>query len=102
MTMSAEVAEITKRMSDAGAVVAGKKIKFDFGADGKIMLDGVANAVTNDDADADTTLSVSLADFLDMASGKLNGMNAFMSGKLKVAGDMGNAMQLQSVMAKLA
>ena len=36
-----------------------------------------------------------------MAAGQLDGMTAFMTGKLKVEGDMSNAMQLQGVLAKL-
>ena len=36
-----------------------------------------------------------------MSSGQLDGMTAFMQGKLKVEGDMSNAMQLQGVLSKL-
>ena len=36
-----------------------------------------------------------------MAAGQLDGMTAFMTGKLKVEGDMSNAMQLQGVLSKL-
>jgi putative sterol carrier protein len=36
-----------------------------------------------------------------MSDGKLDGMTAFMQGKLSVDGDMSNAMQLQGVLAKL-
>ena len=36
-----------------------------------------------------------------MAAGELDGMTAFMTGKLKIEGDMSNAMQLQGVLAKL-
>ncbi len=35
-------------------------------------------------------------DFLEMLSGKLNSQMAFMTGKLKVAGDMGLALKLGS------
>jgi putative sterol carrier protein len=44
---------------------------------------------------------VSWADWQAMSSGQLDGMTAFMMGKLKVEGDMSNAMQLQGVLAKL-
>ena len=37
----------------------------------------------------------------DVILGRLDGMTAFMTGKLKVEGDMSNAMQLQGVLAKL-
>jgi N-acetylneuraminic acid mutarotase len=41
---------------------------------------------------ADTTIKVNWADWQSMASGQLDGMTAFMTGKLKVEGDMSNAM----------
>ena len=58
-------------------------------------------AVTEEDGAADTTIKVAWADWQDMSDGKLDGMTAFMQGKLKVEGDMSNAMQLQGVLAKL-
>lgn len=93
--------EILNRFSSAGVTVAGKKVKFDFGDAGKIFLDGGANKVSSEDSAADTTIKVKLEDFVDMAQGKLDPTSAFMQGKLRVEGDMGVAMQLQSVMAKL-
>jgi putative sterol carrier protein len=33
-----------------------------------------------------------------MINGKLDGMTAFMTGKLKIEGDMGVAMKLQSIL----
>jgi putative sterol carrier protein len=36
-------------------------------------------------------------DYLDMLSGKLNGQMAFMTGKLRIAGDMGLALRMQSL-----
>lgn len=93
--------EILNRFSSATVTVPGKRVKFDFGDAGKIFLDGVANKVSSDDADADTTIKVKLEDFVAMAQGALDPTAAFMQGKLRVEGDMGVAMQLQSVMAKL-
>jgi putative sterol carrier protein len=81
--------------------VPGKQVTFDFGDAGKIFLDGVASKVSAEDAAADTTIKVKLEDFVDMAGGKLDPTAAFMQGKLRVEGDMGVAMQLQGVMAKL-
>ena len=37
-------------------------------------------------------------DFVDLATGKLDGTMAFMSGKLKIKGDMGLAMKLQNIL----
>ena len=93
--------EILKRFSDASVTVPGKKVKFDFGDQGKIFLDGQGNKVSAEDEAADTTIKVKLEDFVAMAQGQLDPTAAFMQGKLRVEGDMGVAMQLQSVMAKL-
>jgi putative sterol carrier protein len=93
--------EMAARLNDAQAFLPGKRVKLDFGGDGVVMLDGVANNVTEEDGAADTTIKVAWADWEAMSSGQLDGMTAFMQGKLKVEGDMGNAMQLQGVLAKL-
>jgi putative sterol carrier protein len=94
--------ELVSKMQEAGAFVPGKKVKLHFGDEGAILLDGQGNQVTEDaDASADTTIKVSWADWQAMTSGQLDGMTAFMTGKLKVEGDMSNAMQLQGVLSKL-
>ena len=94
--------ELVSKMQEAGAFVPGKKVKLHFGDEGAILLDGQSNQVTEDaDAAADTTIKVSWADWQAMTAGQLDGMTAFMTGKLKVEGDMSNAMQLQGVLSKL-
>ncbi len=93
--------EMATKLNEAGAYLPGKKVKLDFGDEGAVMLDGVAGNVSEDNGDADTTIKVAWSDWQDMADGKLDGMTAFMQGKLKVEGDMSNAMQLQGVLAKI-
>jgi putative sterol carrier protein len=93
--------ELAAKMQEAGAWLPGKTVKIDFGGDGAVMLDGKAETVTEDGGDADTTIKVSWDDWQAMADGQLDGMTAFMTGKLKVEGDMSNAMQLQGVLSKL-
>ena len=93
--------EMASRLNAGSAWVAGKRVKLDFGSEGVVMLDGVAQAVTEEDGPADTTIKVAWSDWQDMAAGKLDGMTAFMQGKLAVEGDMSNAMQLQGVLAKM-
>ena len=94
--------ELLAKMQDAGAWLPGKTVKIDFGGDdGVILLDGANNLVSDADTAADTTIKISWDDWQAMASGALDGMTAFMTGKLKVEGDMGNAMQLQGVLSKL-
>ncbi len=75
-------------------------VKFDFGADGIIFLDGKSapNTVTNEDKDADCTIGIKLADFEKLVAGDLDPTTAFMLGKLKVSGSMGVAMKLSSVL----
>ena len=94
--------ELLAKMQDAGAWLPGKTIKIDFGGDdGVILLDGANSLVSDADQPADTTIKVSWDDWNSLATGALDGMTAFMTGKLKVEGDMSNAMQLQGVLSKL-
>jgi putative sterol carrier protein len=94
--------ELVQRMQAGQAWVPGRRVKIDFGGDqGVVMLDGAAEQVTEDDDAADTTIKVGWDDWQQLASGQLDGMTAFMMGKIKVEGDMSNAMQLQGVLAKL-
>ena len=48
--------------------------------------------------DAGATISVAADDWVAMINGDLNPMQAFMSGKIKIDGDMTLAMSLQNVM----
>jgi putative sterol carrier protein len=93
--------ELVQRMQEGQAWVPGKRVKLDFGGDGVILLDGAAQKVSEEDAPADTTIKASWDDWQQMAAGQLDGMTAFMTGKLRIEGDMSNAMQLQGVLAKL-
>ena len=93
--------ELVGKMQEGEAWIPGKRVKLDFGGEGAVMLDGVANQVSEEDGEADTTIKVSWDDWQQMANGQLDGMTAFMTGKLKVEGDMSNAMQLQGVLAKM-
>ncbi len=93
--------ELVATMQDAGAWLPGKTVKLDFGEDGAILLDGANALVSENDGPADTTIKVGWDDWQQLAAGQMDGMTAFMMGKLKVEGDMANAMQLQGVLAKL-
>lgn len=78
----------------------GVKFKLNLVDAGIIFIDGTdGNKVSNDDKEADCTLSISIPDFLDLAKGNLNPMAAFMGGKLKIDGDIGAAMKLQSFLS---
>lgn len=57
--------------------------------EGKLIPDGVEKP--------DITFTVSDNDWLSITEGKLDAMNAFMTGKLKVAGDMMLAMKVPAL-----
>ncbi|KAJ6638080.1 Hydroxysteroid dehydrogenase-like protein 2 [Pseudolycoriella hygida] len=50
---------------------------------------------------ADSTLSMDSKNFFEMFTGKLNPASAFMSGKLKITGDLQKAMKLEKLMKSL-
>lgn len=78
----------------------GAVVKFDFGDQGTVTLDATQtpNQVSELGADPDCTMVISIDDFMAMADGSMDGVSAFMTGKLKVQGDMGIAMKLAAVM----
>lgn len=77
----------------------GATLAFDCGAEGTIFIDGrsAPNTVTNATGDADCTVGITLANLASMLAGELDPATGFMTGRLKVAGDMGVAMRLQRV-----
>ena len=83
--------EMAAKLNGANAWLPGKRVKIDFGEQGTVLLDGVANQVTEENGAADTTIKVSWDDWQALSSGQIDGMTAFMQGKLKVEGDMSAA-----------
>ena len=77
---------------------AGMTNSYVFDIDGagqwKVDVDDGKVTVTEGGGDADATISASEETFEDIASGDLNATTAYMTGKLKVRGDMGAAMKL--------
>jgi putative sterol carrier protein len=72
----------------------------DEGGDWNVKISDGVVAVASGAADApNITLSMADTDFSDLIAGKLNGQTAFLTGKLKIQGDMTLAMKLQSIFA---
>ena len=67
-------------------------VKFVIKDEGAIMLD--SDGVRAADEDAACTLTASAETFEGILSGSVNATAAFMMGKLKLDGDMGQAMRL--------
>ncbi|WP_242392855.1 SCP2 sterol-binding domain-containing protein [Anaeromyxobacter oryzisoli] len=51
-----------------------------------------------EDADAGCVVAATDHDFVDIVNGKLNAQMAFMSGKLRIQGDIGLALKLQQIL----
>jgi putative sterol carrier protein len=67
---------------------------------GVIFIDGNQSppSVSNDDKGADCTLRMDFSDFVALISGEVDGMAAFMTGRLKIEGDMGVALKLRNIL----
>jgi len=62
-----------------------------------VIKDGTCAVNSGPAANPNLTLAMSAQDWIDMAGGKLSGQMAFMSGKLKLKGDMGLAMKIGGI-----
>jgi putative sterol carrier protein len=96
MDINFVVEELKKQAANTAPF--GAKLKFVID-DHAILIDGTnGNAVSLDDAEADCTISTDSESLMKMKSGDLNPMMAVMTGKVKIKGDMGLAMKLQSLL----
>ena len=60
---------------------------------------GGSNVISEEDKDADCTISTSLEVLLKLKNGEVNPMMAVMGGQIKISGDMGLAMKVQSLLS---
>jgi len=77
-------------------------IQYDISGDGggtwnAVIKDGTCAVKTGPATSPNLTLQVGAQDWIDMSTGKQNPQMLFMSGKLKLKGDMGLAMKLGSM-----
>jgi putative sterol carrier protein len=83
------------------AKAAGMSASYRFEIEGAgtwhVDVDDGKVTVTENGGDADCTISTSDETFMKIANGEQNPTAAYMSGKLKVSGDMGQAMKLQKL-----
>jgi putative sterol carrier protein len=105
MTTKEMFTEMQKRMDGNPTKLAGIKAVYQFdinGADPGVysvaIADGKGMVAEGPHPSPNITITIASNDFADMVEGKLDGIAAFMGGKLKVKGDMMLAMQLQSLL----
>ena len=72
---------------------------FDIEGEGQWLVKGADGAVTvtEGSGDADATITTTGETFEKIVSGEQNPTTAYMTGKLKIKGDMGAAMKLQKL-----
>jgi putative sterol carrier protein len=95
--MSEVVASAVKQIQERldGKSIPGT-VKFVIEDEGSVLIDG--DQVRAEDAPADCTMTASAETFEGILDGDVNPTSAFMSGRLKVDGDMGLAMKLSSIL----
>ena len=94
--------EMPERFDANKAKNANFAIQFDLSGDGGgqwyvKIADGKCDTGKGAIDDAKATIHMDATDYVKMTSGELNPMAAFMSGKVKVEGDLSSVMQLQSL-----
>lgn len=90
--------QLQQKANEAEAIGGTLKFVID---DLVVFIDGTGNSnvVSQSDEEADCTITTSADTLMELQSGDLNPMMAVMGGKVKIGGDMGLAMKVQSLMS---
>ena len=98
-TLAKAVEVLQEKVSGVDAF--GATVRFDFDGEGAILVDGNSEppTVTTDaDSEADCTITASEEAFREMMDGDLDPTSAYMTGKIKIDGDMGAAMSVARIL----
>ncbi|WP_422123297.1 SCP2 sterol-binding domain-containing protein [Planococcus sp. X10-3] len=100
-TLNETMEQIEKEINKNPEPISGMDTVYQFEIDGETyqlqMKDGTAKILEDSVSDPNCTLIMSSDNFHKFLAGKLNGMTAFMTGKLKIQGDMTKALKLESI-----
>jgi putative sterol carrier protein len=101
-TVKESFEQMSSRFKADRAAGTSAVIQYDVSGEGggtwnAMIKDGACIVKEGAAATPNLTLQIGAQDWLDMLTGKQNGQMLFMSGKLKIKGDMGLAMKLGSM-----
>ncbi|QQG36488.1 MAG: SCP2 sterol-binding domain-containing protein [Micavibrio aeruginosavorus] len=98
MSLETVTEKIRSKMARATGLSA--RVKFNFGDEGRLLVDSTQSpaVLSHDDADADVTFECTIDTFEAILEGRQDPSLAFMMGKLKVRGSMGLAMKLNAIL----
>ena len=92
------VAIVKERAEGKDLSVLGGSVKFVVDED-VVLIDGVSGEISSNDSEATCTISTDVDTMQSIMDGSSSPQAAFMTGKLKVAGDMSIALKVQSVIS---
>ena len=91
---------LSSRVDESKTAGMTNTYRFDIDGAGSWIVDvqdGKVTVTQDGDAEPDCTISTSEETFQKLVNGELNPTTAYMTGKLKIKGDMGAAMKLQKL-----
>ena len=103
MATAAEImTAIPSRFNPEAAGDLNATVLFDLSGDGGGMwhvriADGECEVNEGPTEDPTSTIMMDAQDYADMITGELNAINAFMTGKVRVEGDLNTVMKFQSI-----